>query len=342
MVQRSREVRLARRPAGALRTEDLEVVETDVPALAAGQVLVATITTRSTPPCGCAWTRSARPATCRPSGWGPVSRAWPSAPVVASRAAGFAEGDLVQHARGYRDLAVVDSARRRPRWRRHPDPARPRPGPARGPPRPPRRHRAHRLGRHRACRPGRPGRDRVGLGRGRRGGQRGRSAGPCPRLPGRGQRRGTGQGRLPPRRARRRRGLRPPRRRLRRSPSRGSRRDRRLLRQRRRRPPRRRTRPPAALRPGRAVRRGGRLRRRDGPGSGQPVPGHQQEPDPARLQGGGVCASCSGGALRNLADLWRRGELVLRQTDHRGIENTPRALVELLAGRNVGKTMVHL
>ena len=47
-------------------------------------------------------------------------------------------------------------------------------------------------------------------------------------------------------------------------------------------------------------------------------------------------------ARSELAGLWRRGELALRQTDHRGIENAPRALVDLLSGRNIGKTMVHL
>jgi len=104
------ELRLVRRPDGQLRVADLEVAETTVPALAAGQVLVRT-------------THHSVDAAVRlrmdpvsPPGYLPAFELGAGieglavGTVVESRAEGFAPGDLVQHARGYRELAVVDAA----------------------------------------------------------------------------------------------------------------------------------------------------------------------------------------------------------------------------------------
>lgn len=107
---RTRELRLVRRPDGALRTDDLEVAEVDVPPLREGQVLVAT----SHHSVDAAVRLRMDPVS--PPGYLPAFELGVGleglavGTVVESRAAGFVEGDLVQHARGYRDLAVVDAA----------------------------------------------------------------------------------------------------------------------------------------------------------------------------------------------------------------------------------------
>lgn len=106
----TREVRLVRRPRGALEVTDLEVAEVAVPALRAGQVLVAT----SHHSVDAAVRLRLDPVS--PPGYLPAFELGVGleglavGTVVASRADGFAEGDLVQHARGYRELAVVDAA----------------------------------------------------------------------------------------------------------------------------------------------------------------------------------------------------------------------------------------
>jgi NADPH-dependent curcumin reductase CurA len=109
-VTTTREVRLLRRPEGVLRTSDLEVAEVEVPSLRAGQVLVSN-------------THHSIDAALRlrldpvsPPGYLPAFAIGEGleglavGEVVASRAAGIEVGDLVQHARGHRELAVVDAS----------------------------------------------------------------------------------------------------------------------------------------------------------------------------------------------------------------------------------------
>ncbi|GAB2928713.1 NADP-dependent oxidoreductase [Rhodococcus aerolatus] len=106
----NREVRLARRPMGSLRPEDLDCVVVDAPRPGPGEVLVRT-------------THHSVDAAVRlrldpvsPPGYLPAYAVGDTleglavGEVVESRHPGFAEGDLVQHARGFRDLAVVDPA----------------------------------------------------------------------------------------------------------------------------------------------------------------------------------------------------------------------------------------
>ncbi|MDT9592804.1 NADP-dependent oxidoreductase [Nocardioides zeae] len=108
-MRTTREVRVVRRPEGGLRESDLEVVETAVPALRDGQVLVRT-------------THHSVDAAVRlrldpvsPPGYLPAFELGAGieglavGTVLESRADGFAVGDLVQHARGYRELAVVEA-----------------------------------------------------------------------------------------------------------------------------------------------------------------------------------------------------------------------------------------
>lgn len=102
------EVRLARHPRGQLTTDDLEVVEVDVPGLSNGQVLVRTIIHSV----DAAVRLRLDPVS--PPGYLPAFEVGAGleglavGTVVESRASGFEPGDLVQHARGYRTLAVVD------------------------------------------------------------------------------------------------------------------------------------------------------------------------------------------------------------------------------------------
>ena len=104
----TREVRLVRRPEGPLRVEDLSVAEVEVPRLEAGQVLVrnthhsidAAIRLRLDPP--------------SPPGYLPAFAVGEGlaglavGTVLESRLPGIEVGDIVQHARGYRRLSVVD------------------------------------------------------------------------------------------------------------------------------------------------------------------------------------------------------------------------------------------
>jgi NADPH-dependent curcumin reductase CurA len=103
-------VRLVRRPVGALRTEDLECVPEPSPRPGPGEVLVRT-------------THHSVDAAVRlrldpvsPPGYLPAYQLGETleglavGTVVESRHPSFAVGDLVQHARGFRDLAVVDPA----------------------------------------------------------------------------------------------------------------------------------------------------------------------------------------------------------------------------------------
>ena len=103
------EVQLVRRPSGTLRVEDLAVVEVTVPALDQGQVLVrnshhsvdAAIRLRLDP---------SSPAGYLPAfAIGEGLEGLAVGEVVESRTPGIEVGDLVQHACGYRELSVVDA-----------------------------------------------------------------------------------------------------------------------------------------------------------------------------------------------------------------------------------------
>ena len=104
----TREVRLVRRPEGPLRVEDLAVAEVEVPRLEAGQVLV-----RNTHHSIDAALRLRLDPT-SPPGYLPAFAVGEGlaglavGTVLESRLPGIEVGDIVQHARGYRGLAVVD------------------------------------------------------------------------------------------------------------------------------------------------------------------------------------------------------------------------------------------
>ena len=104
----TREVRLVRRPEGPLRVEDLSVAEVEVPRLEAGQVVV-----RNTHHSIDAAIRLRLDPT-SPPGYLPAFAVGEGlaglavGTVLESRLAGIEAGDIVQHARGYRGLSVVD------------------------------------------------------------------------------------------------------------------------------------------------------------------------------------------------------------------------------------------
>ncbi|MDR6174683.1 NADPH-dependent curcumin reductase CurA [Nocardioides zeae] len=106
---RTREVRLVRRPAGTLRPTDLEVVEVDVPRLADGQVLVATSHHSVDAAVRLRMDPVSPPGYLPAFGLGEGIEGLAVGTVLESRAAGFVAGDLVQHARGFREIAVVDA-----------------------------------------------------------------------------------------------------------------------------------------------------------------------------------------------------------------------------------------
>ncbi|MTD14592.1 zinc-binding dehydrogenase [Nakamurella sp. YIM 132087] len=105
----TRELQLVRRPQGRLEVDDLRVAEVEVPALRDGQVLVRTshhsvdaairIRMGETTPAGYL----------PPLALGAGLEGTAVGEVLESRAEGFGPGDLVQHARGYREIAVVDA-----------------------------------------------------------------------------------------------------------------------------------------------------------------------------------------------------------------------------------------
>jgi NADPH-dependent curcumin reductase CurA len=108
-----REIHLVARPAGAPQPGDFALVETDVPEPGDGQLLV-----RNT------W-MSLDPAQrvrmhAGSSGYLPAFEldrpldGWAVGTVLTSRAEGFSEGDTVLHNLGWRDYAVVDPASERP------------------------------------------------------------------------------------------------------------------------------------------------------------------------------------------------------------------------------------
>ena len=139
---------------------------------------------RSTPRCGCGCASKA------PAGYFaafPLETAMDGimtvGEVVESRADGFAPGDTVWHASGWRDYAVVEAGEARARRRRHADAARRRRRPTAGVSRRARRQRAHRVRRPLPRRRPARGRRRLGLRRRRRGREPRRADGEAPRPP---------------------------------------------------------------------------------------------------------------------------------------------------------------
>jgi NADPH-dependent curcumin reductase CurA len=107
-IKTGREVQLARHPTGALAPEDFRVVEVPVRAPAAGEVLVRNTWTSVDPGL------RLRLRETGPAGYFPAFALHAAldgimtvGEVVESRAEGFAPGDAVWHAHGWRDFAVV-------------------------------------------------------------------------------------------------------------------------------------------------------------------------------------------------------------------------------------------
>ena len=98
-----------RHPDGRLASTDLMVVETSVPPLESGQVLVRTTHHSVDAAVRLRMDPVSPPGYLPAFGLGTGIEGLAVGTVVESRADGFAPGDLVQHARGYRELAVVDA-----------------------------------------------------------------------------------------------------------------------------------------------------------------------------------------------------------------------------------------
>ncbi|RQR42124.1 MULTISPECIES: NADP-dependent oxidoreductase [unclassified Burkholderia] len=101
----NRQLLLKTRPEGRVGREHFSLVETPVPALADGEVLVRVLYL-SMDPTNRVW-MSDVPQYLPPVAIGEVMRALGIGRVVASRHAGFAQGDLVQGLVGWQDHAVV-------------------------------------------------------------------------------------------------------------------------------------------------------------------------------------------------------------------------------------------
>jgi hypothetical protein len=108
MAQRARQVRLVRYPVGQVSPDDFVVDEVDLPALEPGQVLVRNSFTSVDPGMRLRLRESG------PAGYfnsfplnAPMDDIWAVGEVVESRADGFAPGDHVWHAKGWRDYAIV-------------------------------------------------------------------------------------------------------------------------------------------------------------------------------------------------------------------------------------------
>jgi NADPH-dependent curcumin reductase CurA len=109
---RGRQVRVRRYPTGPVTAGDFEVVTADVPAPGPGEVLVRNEWTSVDP----GLRLRLRPDA--PAGYfpafplgRPMDGIMTVGRVLDSRAAGFAEGDLVWHAQGWREYAVVEAGR---------------------------------------------------------------------------------------------------------------------------------------------------------------------------------------------------------------------------------------
>ena len=103
----NRQLLLKTRPEGRVGREHFSLVDAPVPALADGEVLVRVLYL-SMDPTNRVW-MSDVPQYLPPVAIGEVMRALGIGRVVASRNAGFAEGDLVQGLVGWQDYAVVPS-----------------------------------------------------------------------------------------------------------------------------------------------------------------------------------------------------------------------------------------
>ena len=110
MINTALQIHLIRYPQGAVQRSDFRIVETPVPALEIGQVLVRNLYTSVDPGMRLRLRESG------PQGYFnsfPLGEAMDGimsiGTVVASRAMGFVEGDTVSHGWGWRDFAVVDA-----------------------------------------------------------------------------------------------------------------------------------------------------------------------------------------------------------------------------------------
>jgi NADPH-dependent curcumin reductase CurA len=108
MAQRARQVQLVKYPAGEVTPDDFVTVETDLPQLQPGQVLVRNTFTSVDPGMRLRLRESG------PAGYfnsfrlnAPMDDIWAVGEVVESRTEGFAPGDHVWHAKGWRDYAIV-------------------------------------------------------------------------------------------------------------------------------------------------------------------------------------------------------------------------------------------
>ncbi len=104
----NRQVRLAARPTGIPETRHFEIVEAPVPDLAEGEFLVRN-EYLSVEPAMRGWV-SAVANYATPVAIGAVMRAFAAGRVVASRHAGFAEGDCVMGQLGWQDYAISDGS----------------------------------------------------------------------------------------------------------------------------------------------------------------------------------------------------------------------------------------
>jgi NADPH-dependent curcumin reductase CurA len=100
----NRQWRLAARPSGMVRDSDFSLVEAPVPTPAEGEVLVRTLAV-SCDPAQRGWMDD-RPSYVPPVQLGEVMRAYGIGRVVAARAPGYAEGDLVLGPLGWQEYAV--------------------------------------------------------------------------------------------------------------------------------------------------------------------------------------------------------------------------------------------
>ena len=103
----NRQVTLKSRPAGIPQASDFEIVETPVPALAPGQVLVRNVYLTAEPAMR-GWV-SAVANYSEPVPLGGVMRSPAVGRVTESRDPGFAEGEFVTGMFGWQDYAVVDA-----------------------------------------------------------------------------------------------------------------------------------------------------------------------------------------------------------------------------------------
>ncbi len=108
MATVNRQVRLKSRPAGIPQAENFELAEAPVPELEHGQFLVRN-EFLSVDPAMRGWV-SAVANYSEPVGIGAVMRSFAAGKVVASRHAGFAEGDAVMGMLGWQDYAVSDGS----------------------------------------------------------------------------------------------------------------------------------------------------------------------------------------------------------------------------------------